>query len=66
MNDMKEAIGAIAGLLVAGYLLLMMSPTLDAETGFNFSLWGSVYVLAAILLGVALVLGIVRTIVEQV
>lgn len=66
MSDVREAIGAVAGLLFAGYILILMSTNIDAELGINLTFWGVVYVLVAILLGAALVLGIVKTIVNQV
>ncbi|MCQ4334763.1 hypothetical protein KM295_15015 [Natronomonas sp. F2-12] len=66
MSDVREAIGAVAGLLFAGYILILMSTNIDAELGINLTFWGGVYILVAILLGAALVLGIVKTIVNQV
>lgn len=64
MSDIQEAAGTIIGLTAGGAMLLLMSQNLNAEIGVNLPFWGSVFILVAMLLGVLLIVGVVKSIVE--
>lgn len=64
MSDIEEAVGTIIGLGAGGAMLLLMSQNLDAEIGVNLPFWGSVFILVATFLGVLLIVGVVKSVVE--
>lgn len=66
MQNLKEAIGAVAGLFTAGYLVLLLSRLLGPELGINLTLLGTIYVLAAVLFGTALIIGIINSITSKI
>lgn len=66
MPNVTEAIGAVAGLFAAGYLVLLLGRILEPELGINLTLLGGIYVLAAVLLGAALIIGVINSITNEI
>lgn len=66
MHNVKEAVGAVAGFFTAGCLVLLLSRILEPELGINLAFLGGIYILAAVLLGAALIIGIVTLIMSEI
>lgn len=66
MNDYGEIGGAILALIVLGLFFLMLNETLDTEIGVNLTLIGVLFIIGAILIGIAAIIAIVNSIAESV
>jgi len=69
MSDIGEALEAILGLVFGGIIFIVFGSALAGtalgnSSFVNFELWGVVYIVVAILLAIALVGGIVSSLVN--
>lgn len=69
MTDVGEAFEAIAGLAIGGVIFIVFGSALagtalDGNTLVNFTFWGLLYIIAALVLAVVLVGGIIATLFE--
>lgn len=65
MSDFGDAVGGVVGLAFAGVLLLLFASALDRSAPIiDFSFWGVVYIIVAVILGIAVVVLAVRSIFE--
>lgn len=55
MSDLGEAPGAILGLVVGGIILISFGKELESTSYINLEFWGVVYVIAAIVLAIVVV-----------
>lgn len=62
MTDYEEAGGIILGLFFGGLLLIMIQSNLTTDYFANMALWGYLFILVAILLGVIVIVTIVSNI----
>ncbi|WP_188979029.1 hypothetical protein [Halocalculus aciditolerans] len=61
-DELGEAIGAILGLGLGGVLLLKMATQLNSTGPVNFTFWGSIFLLGAVLGAVLLVYGLIGSV----
>jgi len=66
MSDPEEIGRAILVLIVSGVFFLMLNETLDTEIGVNLTLLGVLFIIGAILIGIAAIIAIVNSIAESV
>lgn len=59
LEGIGEAIGAILGLLFGGWLLLRLASELQSTGPFDVWLWGALFILAAVVAAILLVVGVV-------
>lgn len=69
MTDIGEAFEAITGLAVGGLIFIVFGSAfagtaLDSNILVNFTFWGLLYIIAALVLAVILVGGIIATLFE--
>lgn len=70
MSDAGEAVEAIFGLVVGGIIFIVfgsaLAGTAFAENSFvNFEFWGIIYIVVAIVLAVALVGGVITSLLNR-
>ncbi|MDZ7700997.1 MAG: hypothetical protein U5J98_02400 [Halobacteriales archaeon] len=61
-NDVGEAIGTIAGMILAGFLLLSIAQNMETTTPGNFEVWGRFLIYIGIGTGILVFLAILNTI----
>lgn len=61
-NDAGEAIGTIAGMVLAGFLLLSIAQNVETTAPVNFEAWGRLLVYIGIGTGILLFLAIFNSI----
>ena len=59
-GEFGEAFGAIAGIAFGGFILLMLASELNSITPINLAAWGVLYLVAALVLTVVLIVGAIR------
>lgn len=70
MSNASEVLQAIAGLLIGAFIFItfgaaLANTTLEGSSFVNFQFWGVLYLLGAIVLGVAFVGGIIASVMSQ-
>lgn len=70
MAGAEETVQAIGGLLIGGIIFIafgsaLAGSTLEGSSLINFEVWGAIYILAAIVLGVVFVVGIIAALVQN-
>lgn len=61
-NDFSEAIGTIAGMAFAGFLLLSIAQNMESTAPVNFEGWGRLLIYVAIGTGILLFLALLNSI----
>ena len=67
MSEMGDAFEAIIGLVIGGLIFIafgsaLSQTTLDSSSAFvNFELWGVIYILGGVVLGVVFVIGVLMS-----
>lgn len=61
VDDVGEAIATVAGMIVAGYILIQIGQQLDSPAPVNMELWGIVFVALGALAAIALVYALVKS-----
>ena len=49
MSDLGEAVAAVFGLIIGGYLFISIGAQVDPAGPINFTLWGAIFIIVAIL-----------------
>ena len=62
VDDVGEAIATVAGMIVAGYILIQLGQQLDSPAPVNMELWGIVFVVLGALATIALVYALIESV----
>lgn len=66
MSDFDDPVGAILGLAFGGLIFLLLGSKLDSITLIDLTFWGVVFVTVAVVLAIAVVVGVLKNLVNGV
>lgn len=66
MSDFDDPVGAILGLAFGGLIFLLLGSKLDSITLIDLTFWGVVFVAVAVVLAIAVVVGVLKSLVNGV
>jgi len=64
MEELLEALAAIAGLGFSGFVILLIAPTLDSMAPVNLTAWGVLLVSGGVVLTIVLIIVVVKNLVS--
>lgn len=61
VNDVGEAIGTVAGMILAGYILVRLGQQLETTAPVNMESWGIIFITLGGLAGVVLIFAVIKS-----
>lgn len=66
MSELQEALGGALGIIVAGYVLLILAGSTSIQSTLNLTVWGALFIACGVLIAVTAVAAVVGAIIGEI